>query len=527
MRIATGLTAVFLFAAVDCAAAPAAGAPPLVRRSAIQRIQVENRNNDSVIVVLSRASDRSPFRYASRLKPGATELVEIPNQPWLLARVLTDDAVRRAAGETEARRQGNSDGKRNTGLGLALALAGNRKNDQRRDDDRDDDRDGRHDADHHGDAAQESTQYEQEHEGQDEHRDDDDRSGGSVAGGLLLGHVLRGGGKKNRNEGNGDDDGDGLAGNGGILDADDGSGERELDGVGLTVTAGDADGVEDDDGPMLGGDSSIAISNDPPPVNAKPPTTETPPCFCGPDVTAAYVVALKRAHDRVKALPDSETGPWDGAWFLSRNAGSMDEIARGVPIPGKSNADGEAGANMLCPSGPCGDLPGAGSGTLSICGICLPKHVGNDIMYGFVGYLLGVPNDIQNMGGHYAQIFSAYSSLDPPQSRAAYAIGRNIAALESPLVWGGVFNEENVCKLMSGAAYYTGNEITTPVKRNSAVGFIQETYPALANCPRCPADATQPGTLLRDWTTSVWTLDDGTRVYPPGFDPNAPIDESE
>lgn len=90
-----------------------------------------------------------------------------------------------------------------------------------------------------------------------------------------------------------------------------------------------------------------------------------------------------------------------------------------------------------------------------------------------------------------------------------------------------MFNEENVCKLMSGAAYYTGNEITTPVKRNSAVGFIQETYPALANCPRCPADATQPGTLLRDWTTSVWTLDDGTRVYPPGFDPNAPIDESE
>ena len=69
--------------------------------------------------------------------------------------------------------------------------------------------------------------------------------------------------------------------------------------------------------------------------------------------------------------------------------------------------------------------------------------------------------------------------------------------------------------------------ITTPVKRNSAVGFIQETYPALANCPRCPADATQPGTLLRDWTTSTWTLDDGSRVYPPGFDPNAPDAGSE
>lgn len=523
MRIATGLASVFLLlaaAADETRAAQDGNGAKLARRAAIQRVLLENHNNDSVIVVLSRPSDHAPYRHASRLKPGAREMVEIANQPWLLARVLADDDVRRAAGETDARRnEGKKSG--NAGLGLALALAGNRKGGERKDHD-DQDK-------HESDDPHESEQYEQHDDGEEQDRHDDGKGGSGgrgLAGGLLLGQALRGkndGDQRDRDDGN--EDGDGLAGSGGILDADDGSGERELAGVGLTVTTGDADGVEDDDGPMLGGDTGIAISNDPPPVNAKPPTTETPPCFCGPDVTAAYVVALKRAHDRVKALPDSETGPWDGAWFLSRNAGSMDEIARGVPIPGKSNADGEAGANMLCPSGPCGDLPGAGSGTLSICGVCLPKHVGNDIMYGFVGYLLGVPNDIQNMGGHYAQIFSAYSSLDPPQSRAAYAIGRNIAALESPLVWGGVFNEENVCKLMSGAAYYTGNEITTPVKRNSAVGFIQETYPALANCPRCPADATQPGTLLRDWTTSVWTLDDGTRVYPPGFDPNAPIEE--
>ena len=520
MRIVTGLASVFMllpFAADEARAAQEDGAK-LTRRPAIQRVLVENRNNDSVIVLLSRPSTHAPFRHASRLKPGASETLSIPNQPWLLVRVLTDDDVRRAAGETEARRSGG-DGKRSNGLGLALALAGGGKKQDRNDREQ-----------HKSDDPHESQQYEQEHEGQDEHEGHDDKGGNSgrdIAGGLLLGHVLRGQGGGDQGRDNGTDDGDGLAGSNGILDADDGSGERELDGVGLTVTADETDGVEDDDGPLLGGDTSIAISNDPPPVNAKAPESETAPCYCGPDVTAAYVVALKRAHDRIKALPDSETGPWDGAWFLSRNAGSMDEIARGVPIPGKSNTDGEAGANMLCPSGPCGNLPGAGSGTLSICGVCLPKHVGNDIMYGFVGYLLNVPNDIQNLGGHYAQIFSAYSSMDPPQSRAAYAIGRNIASLESPLVWGGVFNEENVCKLMSGAAYYTGNEITTPVKRNSAVGFIQETYPALANCPRCPADATQPGTLLRDWTTSTWTLDDGSRVYPPGFDPNAPDEGSE
>lgn len=129
MRIVTGLASVFMllpFVADEARAAQEDGAK-LTRRPAIQRLLVENRNNDSVIVLLSRPSTHAPFRHASRLKPGASETLSIPNQPWLLVRVLTDDDVRRAARETEARRSG-SDGKRNNGLGLALALAGNRKN---------------------------------------------------------------------------------------------------------------------------------------------------------------------------------------------------------------------------------------------------------------------------------------------------------------------------------------------------------------------------------------------------------------
>ena len=476
------------------------------KRAVLRQLRIRNVGQDASIVLLTHDDKLTPWRHASKLKPGASETIAVPDLAWLLVRVLGRDEVRAAAGH------GSGKGGRNLqALGLALAVASQR--------------DG-NDNDRHENQSRESRGHEQyEPRGEDRNRDSEhqqEANGGRHWGTGLLLQRARG---KDGGKGGGTD-ADGMAGDAGLLDAADGEGERQLGGIVFDPGIGEAEGSNDDDADAWPG-GSIAISQDPPPPAQQAPAEPADPCYCGPDVTAAYVVALQRAHDRIKALPESEIGPWDGAWFLSRNAGTMDEIARGVPIPGKTNTDGEAGANMLCPSGPCGNLPGAGSGTLSICGVCLPKHVGNDIMYGFVGYLLGVPSDIQDMGGHYAQIFSAYSSLDPPQSRAAYAIGNYIANLSDEGGDGGPLKRDEICKRLTDAQYYTLNTATQPPIAHNAVGFIQETYPALANCPGCPTDATQPGTLLRDWTTSSWTLDDGTRVHPPGFDPNAPAGESE
>lgn len=486
-------------------AADAAATADTGTHAVIRQLHIRNVGKDASIVLLTHGDENAPWRHASKLKAGASETVAVPELPWLLVRVLRRDEVRAAAGHGSE----GSDGRDRKLLGLALAVASQRN----RDDDMRQERPSHEYNEHEA--------YEPRGENRDREHQEEAGSNRHLATGLLL-QTARG--KKGGNGNN--TNADGMAGAAGLLDAADGEGERQLGGIVLDPGIGEAAGSADDEnGAWPGG--SIAISQDPPPPALQAPAEPAEPCYCGPDVTAAYVVALQRAHDRIKALPESETGPWDGAWFLSRNAGSMDEIARGVPVPGKTNANGEAGANMLCPSGPCGNLPGAGSGTLSICGICLPKHVGNDIMYGFVGYLLGVPVSIQNLGGQYAQIFSAYSSLDPPQSRAAYAIGNYIADISADGGYGGQLKREDICKRLAEARFFTQNGASQPPVVHDAVEFIQQTYPALANCPRCPTDATQPGTLLRDWTTSVWTLDNGTRVHPPGFDPNTPASESE
>jgi hypothetical protein len=41
------------------------------------------------------------------------------------------------------------------------------------------------------------------------------------------------------------------------------------------------------------------------------------PSYCGPDVTLALLAALQRVHRRMKDVPDSNKGPWDGPFFPS------------------------------------------------------------------------------------------------------------------------------------------------------------------------------------------------------------------
>lgn len=473
----------------------------------IREVEVENLGRDDVIVVLSQASPTAPFLHASRLAPGQSARVPVPGLPTLSADVLRRAEVRRAGREQRRREGDDKSAKRKRqalGLGLALALS------QRGNRDGEDDRDRKGQRDQPREAEQDAS-YEYKPKG--ENRDDDygrpaeqPRDVNPGTNQVILGNLL---GSQTAE----DETGDAFPPEQPprkpvTLGA--GDGPREVNGVGLRVATGE--------GPAPPPQNQVSSST-PPPADSASASTVSEPCYCGADMSEDYVAALKRAHDRIKPLSDDEKGPWDGAWFLSRNAGSMDERVRPVYKPGGQpgeNDDATAGANWLCPSGPCADLPGAGAGTMMLFGICLPQHVGNDIMYGFVSYLLDVPPDIQNFGGHWAQLNSTYSSLDPPVSRAAYSIGRNLASGLDGKSGRTEFNVENAGRLFDGAPFYRGDGITEAVRRLKAVDFIRETYPALADCPRCPV---QPGRLGRDWTNSTWTLEDGTQVHAPGHGP--------
>lgn len=472
----------------DNALAPVVAARPAsTLKPAIRQVLIRNRGQDAVIVVLSRRFGARPFYHAEQLVPGGRAIVDVPQLPSVLAGIVRrDELVRAAGGKDKSIANRNISRMLRIGAALDGSRQGGRKQDQERQEqyDRYDDRESNND-------------------------DNPERRGDSSSGGrrLLTGVVLGAGLDKARKKPEPARDGP-APGDIVLIDADEGSGGRVVHGVEFTTTVDDAEGVEGDP-PFAEGNTTVAISNEPAPAaNAAPA-----PCYCGPDVTAAYIEALKRVHDRIDALPDSEKGMWDGAWFLSRNGGTLDLRARPVRIPGFENLpdDAEQGSGYLCPSGPCADLPGPGGTTVSLFGVCLPQHVGNDIMYGYVGTRLGMPRIERILGGHYAQL-TAYGSGDPPESHAAYDIGANIASLDAD-----TFNVDNVGPLFREATYtsYPANA-TAPPTIHHAVRFIQDSYPALADCPRCPTDATQPGTLLRDWSKSSWQLDDGSQVLPPG-----------
>jgi hypothetical protein len=255
------------------------------------------------------------------------------------------------------------------------------------------------------------------------------------------------------------------------------------------------------------GPSVVAGTGQPP--NSTFETATIIGSFCGPDMTDAYVGAINRVRRRLMALPDSEHGPWDGACFLSRNAGTMDVRVRFWRQPGFDNPEADARDGLLCPqSAPCDGQNPSGQTTFMLCGICLPQHVGNDIMYGFVAQTLGVPRDVQVLGGHWAQLNTTYSSLDPPQSHAAYRIGNNLADWftgDRPTM-----TREDFCRLVNGARFSTGDGIVTAVRTMTAVSFIQSVYTWLPQCDECPENSSRPGEIMRDWTTSSWSLDDGT-----------------
>lgn len=546
MRIAASAIATcLLFSYASCVWAQTAGASAAMpdmtgnnipaRRPAIQEITIDNRGDDAVIVVFSRPSERTPFHHASRLQPGGRAVVPVPNLPSLRASVLRRNEVKRAArNDGQQRKQGDDRGadkdvsQRN--LRLLGSILGNKNGNNNRNN-------GNNRNNNDRAAAPRDDRYNQQggnnsQQGSHDNRYDDygqnadGRSERETADindqtyhlvlGNMLGTVV--GDTRGNLPARDDQPGETNA-----IDADEGPGVRIVNGVAITVATGNAEGVEEDPD-IAGAGTSIAISNDPAPANAAPPAP-APTCYCGPDMTLAYVEALRRARDRIEALPDRDTGLWDAAWWLSNNGSSIDEIVRPARKPGQA---GMVGAEILCPSGPCAKLPGTGnSGTSMLFGVCMPKHVGNDIMYGLVTHLLGFRFAAQALGGHWAQYNSAYPSWDPPQSRAAYAIGSAIASLE-----GEDLTVDNAAErfhsaemlgvdqaALSAVITASRGKATLPFASLNAVHFIQYAYPALADCQRCPADATEPGTILRDWSKSAWNSNDGSKTYPPGWKP--------
>jgi hypothetical protein len=236
------------------------------------------------------------------------------------------------------------------------------------------------------------------------------------------------------------------------------------------------------------------------------------PHYCGPDVTRAYLAALHRVYRRMSKLPDSEKGPKDGSYFLKRNGWNVDQW----PDPEITHL----GGGVSCPSGWCaGSGNEKGQSCYTLFGICVPRHVLNDIMLGFTADLVGVPSSMQNIAGHYAEsrfnvpgtehkghdwkseLRAILLFADPRISQRSYELGDELAE-----EWAPEFED-----------WFT--DAPDPKKLNEWINDnwvdfkaeLAKAYPWVASCQPCPGEATVSG-WFRDWSRHPWRLADGSEV---------------
>ena len=222
-------------------------------------------------------------------------------------------------------------------------------------------------------------------------------------------------------------------------------------------------------------------------INASVPTGTD---YCGPDITSVFFSRLKLMATRLTALPDSERGMFDGTVFLARNGVNMDFVTGGLRDPTGS---------PVCPTAKCSGI--GHTSTFTLCGQCMISHVDNDIEYGFVAKMLGVPMSVQLAGGH-AWDFWQRAGLDPLPSQMAYQAGNNLA---STLKAAPAATDTQLCAALTGSRLRTG--IVT--LRTSTSMFSEEMgafgKSSCVPCPHgCPAELVQ-----KDFSTQPWNLDNG------------------
>lgn len=224
-------------------------------------------------------------------------------------------------------------------------------------------------------------------------------------------------------------------------------------------------------------------------------------CYCGPDMGAALTAALGRLQQRLRGLPDSEKGAFDGPLFMNRNADAFDAVPAPLYKPGVNLAEvTDREAAMLCPSGHCIKIE-SGQSTFWLAGHCLPRHMSNEILAAFVAAGVGVPFAVFQQGANMRELVN-YHALEGTAPVAAYQAGYGLqAAIEDS----GSLSQAQV------------EEIINEVLERSLFGYfhtytyIKSEYPTLAHCQQCP-DATPGAYGGKDFTRDPWTLDDGSQV---------------
>ena len=219
--------------------------------------------------------------------------------------------------------------------------------------------------------------------------------------------------------------------------------------------------------------------------------------YCGPDVTDIFFDRMRVMVQRLAALPDSEKGLFDGTLFLARNGTNMDFEVGAVRDPQ---------GNAVCPTQQCRGI--GFTSTFTLCGQCMMTHIDNDIEFGVVAQLLGVPRSVQLAGAHAWDLWQR-QALDPLPSQAAYLVGNVLGAVLSGMPQ---IPNSQLCALLGAVSLRTG-----VLTYSNAYAMMRGELAAFGKgaCQPCPYGC--PEVLIqKDFATQPWGLDNGGQaVYPP------------
>lgn len=219
--------------------------------------------------------------------------------------------------------------------------------------------------------------------------------------------------------------------------------------------------------------------------------------YCGPDITAIFFARMKVMASRLKSLPDSERGVFDGTLFLARNGTNMDFVTGSLR---------DTQGSPVCPTSKCSGI--GHTSTFTLCGQCMISHVDNDMEYGFVAQMLGVPWSVQLAGGH-AWDFWQRGGLDPLPSQMAYRIGNDLA---TAITANPKATDQQLCTALGSSRLRTG--FATWKSGTSLFGPELAAF-GKSSCVPCPYGCPEP-LIQKDFAVQTWSLDGGgTSPYKP------------
>lgn len=222
---------------------------------------------------------------------------------------------------------------------------------------------------------------------------------------------------------------------------------------------------------------------------------------CGPDITDQLLAVLNRILVRLRNFERMAGTPsyraFFGVWFLADNGRNMAYFPQGI-----------GGVTPPCPNCPeC-------TTSITVLDRCIAGHFVGDLIFGICAGYWGVPQAIQELGGHMAELQQygkvGLPKLEMPSFRITHEFGPVVEWGDLRIIADSPFSEA-VYEVGTRAGIRAYESETYRLSRQNLQEFIHCMLPM--NCSPCPDRGTND-VIGDDFSTVEWVVPGGRAVPP-------------